>query len=105
VDVGGFAEPRFQFDPVSGKFRTRYAATRLVGAFVSARGPAWSCRPLAGHYLIRLVTTRSLRVLDLRTERNLDALDVDDRSTPASTQVVWGSCQHLADAARAWWPT
>jgi RES domain len=102
----GFAEPRFRFDPVSGKFRTRYAATRLVGAFRERYRATGLVVPPdhAGQYLVRLVATRSLRVLDLRTERNLDALDVDDQINTGQHEVVWGSCQHLADAARAWWP-
>jgi RES domain len=102
---GGFAEPRFRFDPASGKFRTRYAATRLVGAFRERYRGTGLVVPAdhAGQYLIRLVTTRSLRVLDLRTERNLDALDVDDQINTGQHEAVWGSCHHLADAARAWW--
>ena len=47
---------------------------------------------------------RSLRLLDLRTERNLDALHVDDQISTGQHEAVWNTCQHLADAARRWWP-
>jgi hypothetical protein len=102
----GFAEPRYRFDPVSGGFRTRYAATRLVGAFRERYRATGSVVPAdhAGQRLIRLVTTRSLRVLDLRTERNLDALQVDDQISTGQHEAAWDTCQHLADAARRWWP-
>jgi hypothetical protein len=102
----GFADPRYRFDPVSGGFRTRYAATRLVGAFRERYRATGSVVPAdhAGQRLIRLVTTRSLRVLDLRTERNLDALHIDDQISTGQHEAVWNTCQHLADAASRWWP-
>lgn len=102
----GFSEPRYRFDPVSGAFRTRYAATRLVGAFRERYRSTGSVVPAdhAGHHLIRMQTTRSLRVLDLRTERNLDALEVDDQISTGQHDAVWDTCQHLVDAARRWWP-
>jgi hypothetical protein len=102
----GFEEPHYRFDPVSGGFRTRYAATRLVGAFRERYRATGSVVPAdhAGQRLIRLVSTRSLRLLDLRTERNLDALHVDDQISTGQHEAVWNTCQHLADAARRWWP-
>ena len=101
----GFAHARYRFDPVSGAFRTRYAATELVGAFRERYRATGSVVPAdhASHHLIRLVSTRSLRVLDLRTERNLDALGVDDQISTGQHDAVWETCQHLADAARGWW--
>jgi hypothetical protein len=50
------------------------------------------------------VTTRSLRVLDLRTERNPDALEVDDQVSTGQHHSGWSTCQRLVDAARTWWP-
>jgi RES domain-containing protein len=102
----GFREPRYRFDPASGAFRTRYASARLIGAFRERYRVTGSVVPAdhAGHRLIRLVAARSLRVLDLRTERNLDALEVDDQISTGQHDAVWDTCQHLADAARRWWP-
>lgn len=102
----GFAEARYRFDPVSGEFRTRYAATQLVGAFRERYRDTGSVLPAehADQYLVRLVTTRSLRILDLRTERNLDALDVDDQINTGQHDAVWDTCQNLAHRARQWWP-
>ncbi len=102
----GFPEPRYRFDPESGGFRTRYAATAYEGAFRERYRDTGRSIPAdhATQYVIRLVATRSLRVLDLRTQRNLDALDVDDQISTGQKSQVWKKCHQLADAARRWWP-
>lgn len=102
----GFPQPRFRFDPVSGTFRTRYAATAAEGAFRERYRDTGRTIPAdhASQYLIRLVSTRPLRILDLRTQRNLDALDVDDQISTGQRARVWRQCHYLADAARRWWP-
>lgn len=102
----GFPEPRYRFDPASGGFRTRYAATALAGAFRERYRSTGLLIPAdhAGHHLVRLVADRHLRVLDLRTELNLDALGVDDQISTGQHPDVWTTCQRLADAARRWWP-
>ncbi|MGV0626457.1 RES family NAD+ phosphorylase [Mycolicibacter minnesotensis] len=102
----GFAEPRYRFDPASGTFRTRYAATDLLGAFRERYRLTGLLIPAdhAGHHLVRLSAARHLRVLDLRTERNLDALGVDDQISTGQHDAVWSTCQQLADAVRRWWP-
>lgn len=101
----GFSEPRFRFDPQSGGFRTRYAGTQLVGAFRERYRATGLVIPAdhAGHRLIRLVAARHLRVIDLRTERNLDVLDVDDQISTGQHPDVWNTCHRLADAIRRWW--
>ena len=103
---GGFADPRSRFDPRSGRFRTRYAATACEGAFRERYRDTGRTVPAdhATHYLIRLVARRSLRVLDLRTQRNLDALQIDDQISTGQQRRVWNRCHQLADAARRWWP-
>ena len=101
----GFARPRNRFDPASGSFRTRYAATQLVGAFRERYRPTGLVIPddHIDHHLVRLVATRPLRVLDLRTERNLDAMQVDDQISTGQHAAVWATCHQLADASRRWW--
>jgi hypothetical protein len=42
-------------------------------------------------------------VLDLRTERNLDAMQVDDQISTGQHAAVWATCHLLADASRRWW--
>lgn len=103
---GGFPGPRYRFDPTSGGFRTRYAATDLVGAFRERYRLSGLLIPSdhGEHHLVRLIAARHLRVLDLRTERNLDALGVDDQISTGQHDAVWDTCQQLADAARRWWP-
>ncbi|WP_152665446.1 RES family NAD+ phosphorylase [Mycobacterium sp. UM_Kg1] len=102
----GFAEPRYRFDPPSAMFRTRYAAADLLGAFRERYRLTGLLIPAdhAGHHLVRLSANRHLRVLDLRTERNLDALGVDDQISTGQHDAVWTTCQQLADAVRRWWP-
>lgn len=102
----GFAQPRYRFDPPSGTFRTRYGATDVVGAFRERYRLTGLMIPAdhAGHHLVRLTAARHLRVLDLRTERNLDALGVDDQISTGQHDAVWATCQGLADAVRRWWP-
>jgi hypothetical protein len=101
----GFATPRFRFDPESGSFRTRYAAATLTGAFRERYRPTGLVIPAdhAAHHLVRLVAARPLRVLDLRTEANLDALEVDDQISTGQHPDVWHTCHRLADAAKLWW--
>jgi hypothetical protein len=101
----GFPQPRHRFDPASGAFRTRYAGTSLVGAFRERYRATGLVIPTdhAAHHVIRLVAARHLRVLDLRTEKNLDALRVDDQISTGQHADVWDTCHRLADAARRWW--
>jgi hypothetical protein len=101
----GFPEPRYRFDPASGGFRTRYAGQTLVGAFRERYRDTGFVVPSdhATHHLVRLVATRHLRVLDLRTQHNFDALDVDDQISTGQHAAVWDTCHRLADAARRWW--
>ena len=101
----GFPTPRYRFDPESGAFRTRYAASTVVGAFRERYRPTGRVLPTdhAVHHLVRLVATRHLRVLDLRTEANLDVLCVDDQISTGQHPEVWDTCHRLADAVRRWW--
>jgi hypothetical protein len=102
----GFPEPRYRFDPVSGAFRTRYAGATLVGAFRERYRSTGLVIPSdhRTHHLVRLVSSRNMRVLDLRTERNLDILKVDDQISTGQHPDVWATCQRLVDAVRRWWP-
>ncbi|MEZ5144227.1 MAG: hypothetical protein R2726_17150 [Acidimicrobiales bacterium] len=102
----GFARPRHRFDPATGAFRTRYAARSAHGAARERYLDTGWYVPAdhAGHHLVRLVATRSLAVLDLRTEVNLDALGVDDRISTSHEPSVWEAAHRLVEAARGWWP-
>ena len=52
------------------------------------------------HHLVRLVSSRNLRVLDLRTEKNLDVLRVDDQISTGQHPDVWATCHRLVDAVQ-----
>src|ERR1700759_777525 len=101
----GFPQPRYRFDSASGSFRTRYAAGTLVGAFRERYRLTGSMIPSdhVAHYLIRLVATRHLRVLDLRTEKNLDILGIDDQINTGQHPDVWDTCHRLAEAGKRGW--
>jgi RES domain len=101
----GFDRPRFRFDPESGAFRVRYAATTISGAAREKYLDTGRLIPAdhAKHYVVHLRATRPLKILDLRTQANLDALDADDRINTGHEPLVWQSCRRLADAVRAWW--
>src|ERR1700753_1098674 len=103
----GFPTARYRFDPESGAFRTRYAASALVGAFRERYRPTGLMIPTdhAEHRLIHLVAARHLRVLDLRTEANLDVLGVDDQISTGQHDDVWTTCHRLADAVQRCWPS
>ncbi len=104
-DWTGFPEPRHRFDPRSGAFRTRYAGATLVGAFRERYRSTGLVIPAdhRTHHLVRLVSARNLRVLDLRTEKNLDLLEVDDQISTGQHADVWATCHRLVDAATRWW--
>ncbi|MBV9659926.1 MAG: RES family NAD+ phosphorylase [Acidimicrobiales bacterium] len=101
----GFSEPRNRFDPESGGFRVRYAGTSLAGAARERYEATGRYIPVdhAGHHLVRLQARRPVTVLDLRTDRNLDALGLDDRVSTGREPQVWQACHRLVDAARHWW--
>lgn len=102
----GFSSPRHRFDSATGAFRTRYAGRSVHGAARERYLDTGSLIP-ADHdeqLLIRLTTTRRFRVIDLRTEANLHALDADDRVNTSHEPDVWLACHRLADAVRGWWP-
>lgn len=100
-----FPDPRYRFDPASGAFRTRYGGSNLVGAFRERYRATGLVIPSdhATHHLVRLVAAQHLHVLDLRTERNLDVLGVDDQISTGQHAQVWDTCHRLADATRRWW--
>jgi hypothetical protein len=101
----GFPDARYRFDPESGAFRTRYANEAIVGTFRERYRSSGLVIPSdhAGHYLVRLLATRNLRVLDLRTEKNLDILQLDDQISTGQHPDVWATCHRLADAVGSWW--
>ena len=101
----GFPAPRHRFDPASGAFRARYAGRSLVGAARERYRDSGLLIPAdhASHRVVRLLAARPVRVFDLRRERNLDVLGVDDQINTGQHPAVWDTCHRLADAARTWW--
>jgi hypothetical protein len=57
-----------------------------------------------GELRLRLVElTGVVRVLDLRLDRNLDALGVDDQINTSRAPDVWAACQRLTDLVAEWY--
>lgn len=102
---GGCPNPKHRFDPSSGAFRTRYAATRGHGAARERYAGTGRVIPAgdAGDHLVQLTTTRNLRVLDLRIAAVQDVLGVDDQINTSREPGIFVACQNLADVARGWW--
>jgi len=84
---------------------TRYAGATLVGAVRERYRSTGVVIPAdhRTHQLVRLVCARNLRALDLRTEKNLDVLRVDDQISTGQHPDVWATCHRLVDAVRRWW--
>lgn len=106
-----FPAPRNRFDPVSGRFRLRYAASDPTAA-ARERFPSRALTEAHGAlWLTRLeVGDRRLAALHLTRRQNLDALGLDDRvSTGRLDDVAPGGDpllsigQALADAVFDWW--
>jgi hypothetical protein len=58
----------------------------------------------AAELRLRLVElTGVVRVLDLRLDRNLDALRIDDQINSSRAPEVWSACQRLTDLVGDWY--
>jgi len=99
----GFPEPQHRFDPASGANRVRYAADSLRAAMrerFDAEGRVVS----AAHLDLRVVElTGRVSALDLRQERVLDALGLDDQISTSRAPGVWAACHVLTDRLQSWY--
>lgn len=105
----GFARAAHRFDPLSGRFRVRYAANDPVAA-LRERFPARHITSAAASLqLVRLVAPDA--ALHLTHQDNLDALGLDDRVNtgrsdtplPGGSDPLLAVGQELADAVYTWW--
>ena len=97
-----FTSPRHRFDSATGQFRVRYAASSARVAMrerFDAQGRVVPATDLRLH-LVQL--TGTVRVLDLRLDRNLDALGLDDQVSTSRAPDQWAAGQELADLALGW---
>ncbi|TVR38066.1 MAG: hypothetical protein EA388_00540 [Nitriliruptor sp.] len=110
-DWTGSDQPRHRFDPPSGRFRIRYAASDPVAA-TRERFPAR--RITTGAADLHLVGLDGPPpALHLTHQVNLDALDLDDRINtarldrplPGMGDPLLRVGQQLADAVYDWWDT
>jgi hypothetical protein len=98
-----YPTPRHRFDSSSRTFTIRYAGDAHRVAMrerFDASGRIVS-RAELGLYLIELVGT--IRVLDLRHDKNLDALKLDDQISTSRAPDVWSAGQTLADRVAEWY--
>jgi hypothetical protein len=95
--------PRYRFDSASGARRVRYAGEGQRVAMrerFDASARVVSAAELGVH-LVRL--SGQIRVLDLRLDRNLDALGLDDQISTSRSAQVWSACQLLSDLVTDWY--
>lgn len=98
-----FPAPRHRFDSAAGLWRVRYAARSDEGAARERYRDTGSLIP-ADHATHSLVTlTGRLRVLDLRQERALDGLHLDDQISTSRSDPWWAAAHRLTDSVREWW--
>jgi hypothetical protein len=104
-----YPQPKGRFDPLSGRFRVRYAANRPVVA-ARERFVAKTLTETDGElWLVEL--TDFPRSLHLTRQANLDALGLDDRVSTGRIDIagrrdpdpLLATCGQLADAVYDWW--
>lgn len=106
---GPFPQPLHRFDPPSGRFRVRYAASRPVAA-ARERFPGRSITADHGDLLL-VELSADTAALHLTRQVNLDALGLDDRINTGRLDVLGAGgddalldiSQALADAVHDWW--
>lgn len=96
-------DPLYRLDSAAGLWRVRYAAKSDEGAARERYRDSGSLIPVdhATHSLVTL--TGRVRVLDLRQERVLDELQLDDQISTGRTDPWWGAAHRLTDSVREWW--
>jgi hypothetical protein len=97
-----FRSPRYRFDPASGATRVRYAADAPRVAMRERFDEAARIVRHSDRTLRLVELTGSVRVVDLRRDRVLDALGLDDQINTARAEDVWIACQRLSDLVRDW---
>jgi hypothetical protein len=108
-DWAPYPKPRGRFDPLSGRFRVRYAANRAAVAARERFVSKTLTDPDGDHWLVEL--TAMPRSLHLTREANLGALKLDDRVSTGRINVatrlhahpLLETCGQLADAVFDWW--
>lgn len=97
-----FPQPQHRFDPRSGRLRVRYAADSLRAA-LRERFDAEGRIVSQAHLDLRVVELSGrIAVLDLRQERVLDALGLDDQISTSRAPDVWEACHQLTDRLDSW---
>jgi hypothetical protein len=99
----GFPEPRYRFDPAGGGVRVRYAGATPRSAMRERFDDTGRHIPRSLLDLRLVELTGPVRVLDLRLERNLDALGLDDQISTGRSPEVWTACQRLSSALIGWY--
>ena len=97
-----YPRPRSRFDSADGAFRVRYAGDeRRVAMRERFDGSKRIIR--SGQLQLRLVElSGTLDVIDLRRDRTLDALGLDDQINTSRSPEVWTACHRLADLVHDW---
>lgn len=94
--------PRSRFDSASGTLRVRYAGDAQRVAMRERFDNSERVVRAADLDLHLVELTGVVHILDLRRERNLDALRLDDQISTSRAPGVWVACQRLVDLVHRW---
>jgi hypothetical protein len=94
--------PRSRFDSAGGRFRVRYAGDSPRVAMRERFDREQRIVPLSGLDSHLTELRGEIQILDLRRDRTLDALKLDDQISTSRARDVWTACQHLIDLVNDW---
>lgn len=94
--------PRSRFDSADGRFRVRYAGDAARVAMRERFDTSERSIDAVDLQLHLVELAGRLQVLDLRHDRNLDALGLDDQISTSRAPDVWRAAQSLADRVPEW---
>lgn len=94
--------PRSRFDPASGAVRVRYAGDEPRVAMRERFDRERRVVPAAAMASHVVELSGTAHVLDLRRDRVLDALGLDDQISTSRAPEVWNACQRLTDLVVGW---
>jgi hypothetical protein len=97
-----FPAPRNRFDSAAGAFRVRYAGDEQRVAMRERFDESRRIVRATQLQLHLVELTGTLQVVDLRRDRVLDALGLDDQINTSRAPGVWAACHRLADLVHEW---
>lgn len=95
-------EPRSRFDAASGALRVRYAGDEPRVAMRERFDREHRVVPASAMRSQLIELSGALQVVDLRRDRVLDLLGLDDQVSTSRAPEVWLACRRLTDLLTTW---